>query len=76
MQAESLGLAGHGAPDVTQADDAEDLAGDVAHRPQVRARPHAASDQLVVQHELPGADQEMHDRMVRHFLGAEGGRVR
>ena len=70
-QAESLGLAGHGATDVAQADDAEHLAGDVAHRRQILTGPHAVSDQLVMQHELPGADQEVHDGVVRHLLGAE-----
>ena len=33
-------------------------------------------DQLIVQHEFPGADQEVHHGVVGHLLGAERGGVR
>lgn len=47
----------------------------MAHRWQILARPDAAPDQLVVQHELSGTHEKMHHRVVRHLLGAERGGI-
>src|SRR4051794_29876709 len=64
VKTERFRLAGYGAPDIAQADDAEYLTGDMTHRAQVLARPHAAPNELVMQHELPRADEEMHHGVV------------
>ena len=60
------------APDVAKPYDAECLTGDVSHRGKVLARPLARLDQLVMQHELARAHQEVHHRVIRHLFGTEG----